>query len=1747
MNLILNLFIYISCILFKFVVGKNNVPHKLLSDSLYQRPLSQNWKKQSALKSEIPTSLLINSRGKNHDKNKKVEIANSTNYKRWGPKFVIIESNKQPNFIRPHLDKNSQILQYNYGNPGEEVPTYSFSYRKQPLLSRAFEDSKRQWQTILPEKNAIKSRILDKEHYNRYEENNDSSTYVHTIEDQQGFKTINRYAENDNKPKTNFSPLQQIGHRRIMTPEKSVEEQVISFLDSSSYKRNGGENTSTFKSSIFRELEKFKNLKSNLDNQHLKTNFVENKIFNVPHQLKPRLSDLNKAEKKTVKEYPESGHYLPEKNNNFFPETRMSNSNSDLFKETGSIRSVQSDVYPNADRMDEPQYQSTESDLSNESKNKNNEETNVQSKLIKPLNKNFETHSNKDRFIFDEPKINRNFQSSFLKDYKSEHDYKSNILFKDKSPLYNAVEQREPERIENHSELTLNKKVEELKTQNKEQSILFSSKLKQRSQGMDNDDRNEESFLGTNLNEHKSTESSLIGNDNNQSKFPIEENYIKHFIKNDKLNKKLPSLESISVESIKQQALEKNSFEHNNLLPEQEKPLIRQTSLESGEFMFNDDKKILDDDKKKLNTDKKQDKYSKTSPYELKTSEEDEDKFVKVTQAQRSTEFQYKKLKQNSTKACNRCSEKINQQGINREHRFELNCCEERATLAKAFENEELNPTQKAESKPLPQKFNFHEEFQAKKYTSNVESEFIISVKENMMWFYDNLVKQAGYRVIQLYSTGCNKGDCSNSISSIKINGVELGGGVDGMNIVVLDYPKYDFLYSKTYNTGFNEFESEKMVRFIEQIQSSSVVLVVSQGEATKALTVEAWKALGKLAGKSEIFVPPGGSLAFIGFKGESIFLSKEGNYQVSGDGASLVFSVIGSGNEHLTFGGSGQLYTNFIHEMIVNDTGKLLSNKDIHKVAMKIFSDAEEPSVILETIKPPSKLRVISNVSDSVSNAVEKLPDQNYLADIRNSGVTIKFKSKNKIDLKAENGYNDKSKVQLKNSVNKMISENKNKHISAADSYSLHHPSSIELNDASSNTDSIGLQLSNDKEHISDENNKPEEQVSNIKYLIKQIKNNPQSETIMSKESQHIAEKHPNVIKDPTSFKNAFEKLSNNATDRSFEEGLLLSDDLGHSLKKVSKNNKLNQMDDFKNDFKFKNTFLGYQELNNQNSSLFEQNKEENLLKEQTNKKPNQIDILHHGAINSESEVKLNHQKPESKETNQVGEIHSPEEYAEHLYQGKKVSLTSDFIKNEVQSDQNKILESKPFKSEVNLETPLYFLSPKDKDEISEELQDRMKEMVHKEVNETLKHFILEPRNDQESFSKEIKNIDDHEEKPIVEETIGKNQKESNSKNYKQKSNNSGDENNKEYVEVSDSTSKLNYKVIPLENQPGEKSHINKNTYHESLITKVFESLPKTELTINSKLHDKFIKNNKDYASFTSQLQTNRVQSEKNISVGHLKKRERLLIKKENQRNRENGNKLAQLAQLEDKIVVNRLGKENDFQISNKNTSIMNKEIEHLQEQELLNEALSKISAESEDVKKQNDSQKSIQQGANWYSNDELIKSLVDTSEQSYPVKISKKTDPVNLSKLAFVSNNFHNFNDGNDSKLKLNRDRSYSNSYDCKRHKIIKNGKKSNKKHCIEKNNPTENTKNAHYIAHSNTYSSFGENLDSDENSYGANKSSNGQNQKGFMRDNDQINSLLTANNPPSAIDNSNSRRDINSNNIDASLKETEFKWKK
>ena len=43
--------------------------------------------------------------------------------------------------------------------------------------------------------------------------------------------------------------------------------------------------------------------------------------------------------------------------------------------------------------------------------------------------------------------------------------------------------------------------------------------------------------------------------------------------------------------------------------------------------------------------------------------------------------------------------------------------------------------------------------------------------------------------VVELYSTGCTKKDCNGAVGMIKMDGTQLGGGVDGMNIVVLSFP----------------------------------------------------------------------------------------------------------------------------------------------------------------------------------------------------------------------------------------------------------------------------------------------------------------------------------------------------------------------------------------------------------------------------------------------------------------------------------------------------------------------------------------------------------------------------------------------------------------------------------------------------------------------------------------------------------------------------------------------------------------------------------------------------------------------------------------------------------------------------------------------------------------------------------------------------------------------------------------------
>ena len=48
-------------------------------------------------------------------------------------------------------------------------------------------------------------------------------------------------------------------------------------------------------------------------------------------------------------------------------------------------------------------------------------------------------------------------------------------------------------------------------------------------------------------------------------------------------------------------------------------------------------------------------------------------------------------------------------------------------------------------------------------------------------------------------------------------------------------------IYSKVYETGTSEYETEKMIKFIQSIKSPSIIMMVAQAEAFGQITDEAW------------------------------------------------------------------------------------------------------------------------------------------------------------------------------------------------------------------------------------------------------------------------------------------------------------------------------------------------------------------------------------------------------------------------------------------------------------------------------------------------------------------------------------------------------------------------------------------------------------------------------------------------------------------------------------------------------------------------------------------------------------------------------------------------------------------------------------------------------------------------------------------------------------------------------------------
>ena len=57
----------------------------------------------------------------------------------------------------------------------------------------------------------------------------------------------------------------------------------------------------------------------------------------------------------------------------------------------------------------------------------------------------------------------------------------------------------------------------------------------------------------------------------------------------------------------------------------------------------------------------------------------------------------------------------------------------------------------------------------------------------------------------------------------------------------------FEFLYSKTYNTGKEPNESEKMLQFLDGLQSPVIIFMSAQGEALSSMTNDAWKAIVSL------------------------------------------------------------------------------------------------------------------------------------------------------------------------------------------------------------------------------------------------------------------------------------------------------------------------------------------------------------------------------------------------------------------------------------------------------------------------------------------------------------------------------------------------------------------------------------------------------------------------------------------------------------------------------------------------------------------------------------------------------------------------------------------------------------------------------------------------------------------------------------------------------------------------------------
>lgn len=118
--------------------------------------------------------------------------------------------------------------------------------------------------------------------------------------------------------------------------------------------------------------------------------------------------------------------------------------------------------------------------------------------------------------------------------------------------------------------------------------------------------------------------------------------------------------------------------------------------------------------------------------------------------------------------------------------------------------------------------------------------------------------------VVTVTSDGGSGGQ---ELGYIEVNGVDASENRRGVNVTVLEPGSGRILEMRGFDTAANEFETARLVEFLDTIPAGQVVIVAFQGNAVAHLTQEARSGLATL-GAGEIPEAPGASFALIGVKG---------------------------------------------------------------------------------------------------------------------------------------------------------------------------------------------------------------------------------------------------------------------------------------------------------------------------------------------------------------------------------------------------------------------------------------------------------------------------------------------------------------------------------------------------------------------------------------------------------------------------------------------------------------------------------------------------------------------------------------------------------------------------------------------------------------------------------------------------------------------------------------------------------------